>query len=355
MAKEKTEPKEIDLKKLINSAYGNRTLFTLDELLKPEVYPTNSHTLNAASGIGGIAKGYIHEIYGQTGSGKTTITLGIIANAQKQGDTALYIDAENRFDYERAMQIGVDVPNLLISQNNQCESVFDIICDVLQTGKVQLVVLDSLATLITENEFESDMEKAEVGNKAKLIGKGLRKILNTIANAKQKNFKVPTVILTNQVRQKVGAYGGGEVTPGGEAPRFFCSQRIKLVAKHFFDAKGKEISTTALAEDEEPIGVRIFHKHVKNSFSPPQQSGTYRIFWNEEVIDNKEELITLGLLKNVIVRTSSSSYQFESEKFVGRDNMINYFRENENALERLKKALDNLNSDIIIKDFISVE
>lgn len=355
-------PLAFTMSKTLNKKYGNRTIYHADDIANVEVIPTGSYTLNDASGIGGIAQGYIHEIFGPSGAGKTAAVLGIIASAQKMNLRCFYVDAENRFDAKRAKQFGVDASKLLMSHNNIMEQIFDIIIDVLRSGEVQLVVLDSLATLMSEKEYEEDMEKVDMGAKAKLIGKGIKKIVGTISEIKSDpTKKVPTVIMTNQIRQSTSGFGNPEFTPGGQAPKFFCSQRIRLQPKHYFDENFKEVSLSANETDNALVGVRVAHKHVKNTFAPPHRSGSYSLYWDGRCILQLEEMISLALVNGVIEQISAVSYQFEDQRFVGKQNMLTYFKESKSAAKKLsdkiialtdKKDIETSN-DPILSDYES--
>lgn len=332
---------KITILKTMNAKYGDRAIYKCDEIAKVTAIPSMSHTLNYCSGIGGFAQGHIHEIFGPSGAGKTAITLGVIANAQSMGLKCLFIDAENRFDLPRAKQFGVDSKALYMSNINIIENVFDLIIDSISTGEIQLVILDSLATLMSEKEYESDMESVDMGKKAQAIGKGLKKILGTLSNIKSEHpdWILPTIILTNQVRQSTSGFGNPEFVPGGQAPKFFCSQRIRIQPKIYLDTKGKEVSLGVIEPDNILIGAKIAHKHVKNTFAPPHRSGSYTLYWDERCIENLDELITLGLVEEIITQ-GGAWYYFNDQKFQGRDNMINYFQESSSALEKLTESLN---------------
>jgi recombination protein RecA len=315
----------------INKKYGKRLIFTITEVLKTAVYPTQSYTVNWASGIGGLAKGgFLHEIYGHTGSGKTTLVHGIVANAQKNGEKCFYVDAENRFDYTRAQQIGVNCQDLLVSQANNLEVVFDMASDVLMSGEIPLIIIDSLNTLISDSEYEKEMGSSDMGKKAQMIGKGIKKILHCFDELKSSGLKdIPTVIFTNQIRYSTSGMGNPEFVPGGEAPKYFCSQRIRLQPKGLIDANMELISMNTTKEmKEDLIGSRIHHKHIKNSFGPPHKSASFNIFWDDRVMDHIDEVFTLGLMENIIEMPSSKSYSYKDTKIVGKDNFIAEMRNN---------------------------
>lgn len=329
--------------KVMNKKFGERTLYQLDDKVELIVIPSLSYTVNHCSGIGGIAAGYIHEIYGDTGSGKTALTLGVLGNAQRMGMRCLYIDAENRLDIKRMQALGVNTKDLLISHNNIIEQIFDIIVDVLQSGEIQFVLLDSLATLMSEKEFESDMDANDMGRKAQAIGKGIKKVVGIISQLKATKPKeqIPTFIMTNQIRTSTSQYGPSEAVPGGMAPKFFSSQRIRLQSKHYFDAAMKEISKGSNAElDSVLLGAKIFHKHVKNTFAPPQRSGNYNLYWDARTIDHKEELVSLALMEGIITQVNSSYYEFEGEKINGIKNMVNYIKESKTAIDKIAAKLN---------------
>ena len=340
---EEPKIKTVNISKIINKKFGERTLYMLDEDPNVLSIPSLSYTFNHASGIGGFAMGHIHEVYGDTGSGKTALTLSVLGNAQRMGQKCFYVDAENRLDVKRMKQLGVNPKELLISHNNIIEDIFDIIVEVLQSREAQFILLDSLATLMSEKEFESDMEANDMGRKAQAIGKGIKKINGVISNLKQTLPKdqLPTFILTNQIRTSTSMYGPTEAIPGGKAPGFFSSQRVRLQAKHYFDRNMKEISKSSNQEvDEKLIGVKIYHKHVKNTFAPPLASGNYNLYWDNRVFDHKEELLSIALSEGIIKQVSSAYYEFEGEKINGIKNMITYFKESQSAMDKVIAKLN---------------
>jgi recombination protein RecA len=241
------------------------------------------------------------------------------------------------------MQLGVNPKTLLISHNNIIEQIFDIIIDVLQSREVQFVLLDSLATLMSEKEFESDMDSNDMGRKAQAIGKGIKKVVGTISQitAQHGQSAAPTFIMTNQIRESTSMYGASEAVPGGKAPKFFSSQRVRLQVKHFLDEKGKEYSKTSNAEIEETlVAAKIYHKHVKNTFAPPQRSGNYSLYWDDRVFEHVEELVNLGLSTGIIEQANGSWYEFGEHRLNGAKNVLAHFRDNKTSFNKLVQQLN---------------
>src|SRR5712672_1641497 len=213
---------------------------------------TGAINLDAAIGVGGIPRGRVTEIYGPESSGKTTLCLHVVANAQRAGGTAAYIDAEHALDTDYAVKLGVDVENLLVSQPDTGEQAMEI-CEILvRSGAVDVVVIDSVAALVPKAEIEGDMGDSHVGLQARLMSQALRKLTGAIARSKT------IVIFINQIREKIGVmYGSPETTPGGRALKFYSSCRVDV----------RRLST--LKEGETAIGIRMKVKIVKNKLAPP--------------------------------------------------------------------------------------
>lgn len=349
MAKNEDNAKEQKgIADILNSKYGKNTFFYCDH--KEEnvtVFPTCSYTLNHCSGIGGFAKGgYIHQIYGDTGTGKTTVLLGIIANAQTiLNAKCAYVDAEQRYDLTRALQIGVDPKTLLMTRKNELEETFSLICDLIESNEFPLIVLDSLNALIMESEWEQeDISKSDMGKRAKVIGNGIRKIVGSFSKVIQKlpsRELAPTLIFSNQIRASTAMFSAPEMVPGGKAIEYYSSQIVRLQAKQLIDTNGNELGSAKGTKDldNEARGIRIVHKHQKNTFGMPHRSGSYNIFWDERVIDHADEIIAMSLSQDIIKKVSNSKYEFNDFSINGKDNMIQHFKQPA-ELEKLIKALD---------------
>lgn len=297
--------------KQIDRQFGKGTLMRLgdQEKIEMEAIPTGSIALDSALGIGGVPKGRIIEIYGPESSGKTTVALHIIAECQKTGGIAAFIDAEHALDPVYA-KIGVDVDNLLVSQPDYGEQALEI-CDALaRSGAVDIIVVDSVAALTPRAEIEGEMGDTHVGLLARLMSQAMRKLTGNIS----KNNT--TMIFINQVREKVGVmYGNPEVTTGGRALKFYSSVRMEV-------RKGE-----ALKRGTEIIGNRTKVKIVKNKVAPPFKTVEFDIMYGEG-ISNEGSIIDVGV-ELEIIRKSGAWYSYEGEKIgQGRDNAKEYLKAN---------------------------
>lgn len=298
--------------KQIDKQFGKGTLMRLgdQEKIEMEVIPTGSIALDSALGIGGVPKGRIIEIYGPESSGKTTVALHIIAQCQKEGGIAAFIDAEHALDPVYARKIGVDVDNLLVSQPDYGEQALEI-CDALaRSGAVDIIVVDSVAALTPRAEIEGEMGDSHVGLLARLMSQALRKMTGNIS----KNNT--TMIFINQVREKIGVmYGNPETTTGGRALKFYASVRMEV-------RKGE-----ALKRGTDIIGNRTKVKIVKNKVAPPFKQVEFDIMYGEG-ISNEGSIIDVGVELDII-RKSGAWYSYEGEKIgQGRDNAKEYLKAN---------------------------
>ncbi len=270
----------------IKSQFGDESMMKLGEVKKVDIkaYSTGSISLDAALGVGGIPQGRIIEIYGPESSGKTTICLQVIANAQKEGGVAAFIDTEHALDPEYSRKLGVNVNDLLISQPNTGEEALSIVETLVKTGSVDVIVVDSVAAIVPKAEIEGDMGDSHVAIQARLMSQALRKLTAISAKANT------TIIFTNQVRMKIGmmGYGSPVETPGGKALKFYSSVRIEI----------KRIAQ--VKKGEEIIGARTKAKIVKNKVAAPFKVAEFDIMYNEGVsleADLISIAIKLGLLK----------------------------------------------------------
>jgi len=330
----------MNIENIINKKFGEGTIKKASDAKEKVLsIPTPSYTINYHSGIGGIGIGYQHEIYGAEASGKSALCQGIVANAQKMGLRCLYIDAENRFQAERALQFGINIEDLYLMRETSIESVFNIIPDVLRSGEFQVIVVDSIPVLMSDKEFEEDMETMDMGKKAQALGKGLKKVIGVTSEIKSlhPDWVLPTVIYVNQVRNGPDKYTP-EFVPGGRAFGFFCSQIIRLQASKYIDADDKEYSIGANATNENNlIGVLIAHRHKKNTFSPPARTGSYKLYWDERCFDNKEELFELALQIGIVKYLSKMSLQFRDyDKIVGIENMKKFLLNDPQKFQELE-------------------
>lgn len=275
-----------------------------------EVTPTGSIALDMALGVGGLPRGRIIEIFGPEASGKTTLALHIIAESQKKGGTAAFIDAEHALDPLYSQKIGVDIENLYISQPDTGEQALEIADTLIRSGAVDVIVVDSVAALVPRAEIEGEMGDSVMGLQARLMSQAMRKLAGAIARSRT------TMIFTNQLREKIGImFGNPEVTPGGRALKFYASVRLDI----------RRIG--AIKEGETVVGSRTRVKVVKNKVAPPFRIAEFDIMFSEG-ISKTGSLIDLGTEMGV-VKKSGSWYEYNGEKLAqGREGARAYLKEN---------------------------
>ncbi len=310
--------------KQIDKAFGKGALVKLGERqIEPiESISTGSLGLDMALGIGGVPKGRIVEIYGPESSGKTTLALQIIAEAQKQGGVAAFIDAEHALDVMYAKNLGVDVDNLLVSQPDFGEQALDIVETIARSGAVDVIVIDSVAALTPKAEIEGEMGDAHVGLQARLMSQALRKLTGVVHKMDT------TVIFINQIRMKIGnmGYGSPETTTGGNALKFYASVRIDV----------RRIAT--LKQGENQIGNRVRAKVVKNKVAPPFRQAEFDIMFGEG-ISKEGELIDYGV-KLDIVDKSGSWFSYKDIKLgQGRENAKAYLKEHPEVAQQIEQEI----------------
>lgn len=286
-----------------------------------ETIPTGSLSLDLALGLGGIPKGRIIEIYGPESSGKTTVTLHMIAEVQKMGGIAGFIDAEHALDPVYAKNIGVDIDNLYISQPDNGEQALEITETMVRSGAIDIVVVDSVAALVPKAEIDGDMGDSHVGLQARLMSQALRKLTAVISKSNC------TVIFINQLREKVGVmFGSPETTTGGRALKFYSSVRL--------DVRRIE----ALKQSGEVIGNRTRVKVVKNKIAPPFKEAEFDIMFGEG-ISREGDVLDLAASVN-IVNKSGAWYAYEGNKIgQGRENAKTYLKENPAMLEEIAQKV----------------
>jgi recombination protein RecA len=288
----------------IKERFGEGSIMKLGDArhVDVDVIPTGSPSLNIALGVGGIPRGRIIEIYGAESSGKTTLALHIVAEIQKKGEVAAYIDAEHALDPEYAKKIGVNIKNLLISQPDNGEQALEIVETLVKSGAVSLIVVDSVAALTPLAEIEGEMSDQQIGLQARLMSKALRKL--TALSAKVNT----TIIFINQTRMQIQtmAYGNPETTPGGKALKFYTSVRIEL----------KRIAQIKKGEDV--VGNRIRAKVVKNKVAAPFKIAEFDIMYNEGISYSKD-LLGLGIKYNIVKRTGTTYFFNDIKLGVGLD------------------------------------
>ncbi|MBR2697427.1 MAG: recombinase RecA [Clostridia bacterium] len=291
------------------------------EDMQVEVIPTGSLQLDFALGVGGLPKGRIVEIYGPESSGKTTVALHCVAQAQKAGGTAAFIDAEHALDPVYARKVGVDIDELYVSQPDNGEQALDICEALVRSGAIDIVVVDSVAALVPKAEIEGDMGDSHVGLQARLMSQALRKLTGVISKTNA------IVIFINQLREKVGVmYGNPETTPGGKALKFYASVRI--------DIRKSE----AIKDGKDVVGNRVKIKIVKNKVAPPFKSCVVDMLYGEG-ISREGELLDLAVEQD-IVKKSGSFYSYNGERIgQGRDNARVYFKNHPEIYDEVEGKL----------------
>jgi recombination protein RecA len=324
MAKKETDKEESNLEHLISTIqekYGEGAIMKMGDSKRVNVkaVPTGSLSLDIALGVGGLPRGRIVEIYGPESSGKTTLTLNVVAQAQKQGGKAAFIDAEHALDPEYAAKLGVNVKELLISQPDDGEQALNILESLVRSNMISVVVVDSVAALTPRAEIEGEMGQQTIGLQARLMSQALRK-LAAIADKSQ-----TLIIFINQLREKIGImWGNPETTPGGRALKFYSSVRID-VRRIAYVKKGEEI-----------IGSRVKAKVVKNKVAPPFKFSEFDILYNEG-ISYESDLLNVATQAGAVVK-SGNSYSFEDQKLgVGFDNARLKLKEDKKLAESVRK------------------
>ncbi len=300
----------------IEKDYGKGAVMRMGEgpIAKIAAISTGSISLDWAIGIGGIPRGRITEIYGPESSGKTTVCLSVIAEAQKQGGIAAFIDAEHALDLNYAKRIGVDTNNLLLSQPEFGEQALDIVETLVRSGAIDVVVIDSVAALTPRAEIEGEMGDAQMGAQARLMSQALRKLTAAI------NKSNTSVVFTNQLRSKIGVfYGNPETTTGGNALKFYAALRLDIRKRDH------------IKEGQDIIGNRVRVKVVKNKVAPPFKEVEFDIAYNEG-ISRLGDLLDVAVEMN-IVQKSGAWFSYKEERLgQGRDAARKYFQENPAAL-----------------------
>ncbi len=336
--KEETEaltPQQEKLKALqaamskIEKDFGKGSIMRMGEekIENVEVIPTGSIGLNAALGVGGYPKGRIIEIYGPESSGKTTLAIHAIAEAQKAGGFAAFIDAEHAFDRFYAAKLGVDVDNLLISQPDNGEQALEIADQLIRSAAIDIIVIDSVAALTPKKEIEGDMGDSAVGLHARLMSQALRKVTSTISKTKT------TCIFINQLREKIGVmFGNPETTTGGNALKFYASVRLDI----------RKISP--IKDGEQIVGSQVRVKVVKNKVAPPFRKAEFEITFGEG-ISRVGELLDLGV-EFELIKKSGSWFSYGSQKLAqGRDATKALLKDNPELCDELEAKIKQIISD----------
>ena len=309
--------------KEIRTKFGDEAITTYGSGApqKIPVVSTGSIGLDAALGVGGVPRGRIIEIFGPESSGKTTLALHIVAEAQKAGGIAAFVDAEHALDPEYARRIGVKLQELLISQPDTGEQALDIVESLVRSGNVDIIVIDSVAALTPKDEIEGEMGQQHVGKQARLMSQALRKLTAIVARSKT------IVIFINQIRMQIGVmFGNPETTPGGKALKFYTSVRLDI----------RRIAS--IKKGEEVVGGRVRVKVVKNKVAAPFRTTEFDLLYNEG-ISREGELIALGE-KFGLVEKAGATYKFSGEKLaVGYDATRTFLATNKDIAKELLKQI----------------
>ncbi|XDD41902.1 recombinase RecA [Leptospira sp. WS60.C2] len=333
---DKAQDKETDQRKQaidaalgqIEKQFGKGSIMRLGadtRMAEMNVVSTGSLDLDIALGIGGFPSGRIIEIYGPESSGKTTLTLSAIAETQKKGGIAAFIDAEHALDPSYAKKLGVNVDDLLVAQPDNGEEALEICESLVRSNAIDLIVIDSVAALVPKAEIEGDMGDSHMGLQARLMSQALRKLTGTISKSST------TVIFINQIRMKIGVmFGSPETTTGGNALKFYASIRLDI----------RRIET--LKEKEEPVGNRVRVKVVKNKCAPPFRQAEFDIMYANG-INRESSLIDLAVRHDLVAK-AGSWYSYNGEKIgQGKEQVRNFFLENPDIAFKIENQVRDLN------------
>ena len=307
----------------IEKDYGKGSIMKLgdEKIEQVEVIPTGSISLNVALGVGGYPKGRIIEIYGPESSGKTTLAIHAIAEAQKEGGIAAFIDAEHAFDRFYAAALGVDIDNLIISQPDNGEQALEIADQLIRSAAVDIVVVDSVAALTPKKEIDGDMGDNVVGLQARLMSQALRKLTSTISKTNT------TCIFINQLREKIGVmFGNPETTTGGNALKFYSSVRLDIRR------------VTAIKDGDNVIGNQVRVKIVKNKVAPPFRKAEFEITFGEG-ISRVGEIVDLGVEYGIIQKSGSWFSYNDTRLAQGRDATKQVIKDNPELAEELEAKI----------------
>jgi len=306
----------------IKERFGEGSIMMMREVqaVNVDVVPTGSIAMDLALGVGGMPRGRIIEIYGGESSGKTTLSLHVIAEAQKKGGTCAFVDAEHAMDPDYAKRIGVNTDDLLISQPDSGEQALQIVETLVKTGDIDVIVIDSVAALTPQREIEGEIGDQHIGLQARMMSQAMRKLTAIMAKTKT------IVIFINQTRQKVGmVFGNPETTPGGLALKFYASVRVNLTR------------TAQIKSGDEIIGNRVKAKVVKNKVAAPFRTAEFDIYYNEGISKAGDALRT-GLNSGAI-KQSGAFFSLDGERIgQGTEASKTWFREHPEAMEKIRAA-----------------
>ena len=308
----------------LEKKYGSGTIMRLGDnnALNVEAISTGSITLDCATGIGGFPRGRIIEVYGPESSGKTTLALHVVAEAQKLGGEAAFVDAEHALDPVYAKNLGVDVDSLLVSQPDNGEQALEIVEALARSGALDVIIVDSVAALVPRAEIDGDMGDSHVGLQARLMSQALRKLAGVISKSNT------IIIFINQLREKVGVvYGNPEVTTGGRALKFYASIRVDVRRIEQLKGSGGEF-----------IGSRTRAKIVKNKVAPPFKTAEFDIMYGEG-ISKVGEIVDLGVNYGIIKKSGAWFSYGETRLGQGRDNVKNLFKNDKALSDEIEKQI----------------
>jgi len=304
----------------IEKNFGKGSIMKMGEAsrLNVETIPTGLLSVDTALGVGGLPRGRIIEILWSRGGGKTTVSLHVIAEAQRRGGTAAFIDAEHAMDPNYAKKLGVNIDNLLISQPDYGEQALEIAETLIRSGAIDVIVVDSVAALVPKSEVEGEMGDAVVGMQARLMSQALRKLTAVISKSKT------VMIFINQLREKIGImFGNPETTPGGRALKFYSSVRL--------DVRAAE----KIKEGDKIIGTRVKVKVVKNKVAPPFREASFVLIHGEGVL-REAELIDLGVSANIVTKAVPGLPMEQKKLGQGFDGAIKYLKENPKLANKIE-------------------
>ncbi len=308
----------------LEKQFGKGSIMRLgakEAIVPISVISTGSISFDAALGVGGVPRGRVVEIFGPESSGKTTVTLQIVAEAQRQGGLAAFVDAEHALDPAYAKKLGVDVDNLLVSQPDYGEQALEIVEALVKSGAIDVLVVDSVAALVPKAELDGEMGDSHMGLQARLMSQALRKLTGTVSKSRT------CLIFINQIRDKIGVmFGNPETTTGGRALKFYSSVRIDI----------RRIG--AVKDGDVVVGSRTKVKIVKNKVAAPFRDAEFDILYGEG-ISREGDLLDLAVLHN-IVEKSGAWYSFSGERIgQGRENVRNFLKDNKDVLDRIDSEL----------------
>jgi recombination protein RecA len=307
----------------IERQYGKGAIMRLgtDRRVQIDAIPTGAFNLDAAIGVGGIPRGRVTEIYGPESSGKTTLALHVIANAQRQGGIAAFIDAEHALDADYARKLGVDIDNLLVSQPDTGEQALEIAEVLVRSNAVSVVVVDSVAALVPKAEIEGEMGDSHVGLQARLMSQALRKLAGAI------NRSQCAVVFINQIREKIGVmFGNPETQPGGRALKFYSSVRLDI----------RRVG--AIKDGDDVVGNRCRVKVVKNKVAPPFKMAEFDVVYGQG-ISREGLLIDLGVEARVVEKSGAWYSYGETRLGQGRENAKQFLKDNPDIAEEVESQL----------------